>query len=229
LLADFDLNNGIQAFMLKLENPHSILDAVESSGQLDDHIWSRLVSATGRLDVLASGRMNPGFRIEPAQVHAILDFARRHYRAACVDLSGNLEKYSIEILHEAKRIFLVVTAELPALHLARQKLNHLRSLELEGRVSIVLNRAQKRALLNEAEIEGLIGLPVELTCPNDYAGVHRALTAGRRIDPSSELGKCFRRIAEAALGQRSKSVAGRKRFVEYFSILPARYSAAPRL
>ncbi|MGC4052268.1 MAG: hypothetical protein QM757_23290 [Paludibaculum sp.] len=67
----------------------------------------------GQMDVLHSGRLNPDFRIESSQVRNLLEFARRHYRAICVDLSGNLERYSLEIMHEAKRIFLVVTPEIP--------------------------------------------------------------------------------------------------------------------
>ena len=160
LLADFDLNSGLTGFMLKLDNPYSVTSAAENSLRMDEALWRQLVSVKGSLDVLPSGKINPGFRIEPAQIRSLLDFARRQYKAICVDLSGNLEKYSVEIQHESKRIFLVCTAELPSLHLAREKLAFLRSIDLEDRVDVVLNRAGKHDVVTAEEVEKLLGRPM---------------------------------------------------------------------
>ena len=80
-----------------------------------------MVTSIENLDVLHAGRLNPDFRIEPAQIRHMMDFMRRNYQALCFDLSGNLEKYSLEIMHESKKIFLVCTPEIPSLHLAREK------------------------------------------------------------------------------------------------------------
>jgi pilus assembly protein CpaE len=224
LIADFDLNSGLIGFMLKLDSPYSLVHAAESSANLDESLWQHLVSSIGRLDVLPSGKLNPGFRIEPAQIRTLMDFARRHYKAICLDLSGNMEKYSIELMHESKRIFLVCTQELPSLHLAREKLSYLRTLELEERVSLVLNRTQKRAIIGPEEVEKLLGHRVDLMYPNDYAGVHNALAAGKCIDPSTELGRRFRAMAESILAKKPIGAEPKNRFVEYFSLLPARYS-----
>lgn len=224
LIADFDLNSGLIGFMLKLQSPYSLAHAVESAVNLDENLWRQLVSGAGRLDVLPSGKLNPGFRIEPAQIRALLDFARRHYKAICIDLSGNLEKYSIELMHDSKRIFLVCTQELPSLHLTREKLSYLRTLELEDRVSLVLNRTQRRAIIGPQEVENLLGHRVELMFPNDYAGVHHALAEGKCVDPATELGRRFRAMAEGLLAKKPSMAESKNRFVEYFSLLPARYS-----
>jgi len=200
LLADFDLNCGMIAFMLQMESPYSITSAVENAHQMDENLWEKLVTNLGRLDVLPAGKLAPGYRIDATQIRYLLDFARRNYKAICLDLSGILEKYSIEILHEAKRIFLVCTPEVPSLHLAREKLRFLRTLDLESRVSILLNRAQRRSLIPIAEIEKVLHLPVYMSFPNDYLGVHKALTAGKHVHSASELGKGFRALAEAVAG-----------------------------
>ena len=81
-----------------------------------------------------------------------------------------MERYSVEILQEAKRVYLVTTAELPALHLCREKLNFLRSQDLDGRVSILLNRAQKRGQISTAEMEKLFGMPVQMDIPERLRG-----------------------------------------------------------
>jgi Flp pilus assembly CpaE family ATPase len=223
LLADFDLNCGIIAFLLHLEADRSLLDAAEHAPQLDEELWPKLVSRVGGLDVLPAGPMRPGFRIELPAVRYLLDFARRNYDVICADLSGLMERYSVELMQEAKRIFLVCTPELPSLHLARQKLEYLRSLDLENRVSLLLNRANKRALISSADIEKIIGLPVQLEIPNDYRGVHKAMSNAKPIEARSELGKCFTELARRI---RAKEPEDKRtnRFVEYFSITPARYS-----
>ena len=224
LLADFDLNSGLIAFMLKIENPYSVTNAAENSLRMDENLWRQLISTHGSLDVLSSGKINPGFRIEPLQIRSLLDFARRQYKVICLDLSGNLEKYSIEIQHESKRIFLVCTAELPSLHLAREKLAFLRSIDLEDRVDIVLNRVGRRDVISAAEVEKLLGRPVRLTFPNDYKGIHKAVAAGKPADAKTDLGRRFLSAAQEVLSKRGSEETSKRKFVQYFSLQPARYT-----
>lgn len=225
LLLDMDLTSGIVGFMLKLNNAHSVIEAAENAHQLDESNWPQLVTRVGEMDVLHSGRLNPDFRIESSQVRHLLEFARRHYTAICVDLSGNLERYSLEIMNEAKRIFLVVTPEIPSLHLAREKLTFLSNLDLGDRVSVLLNRSHKRGLVSPQQIETLLGAPVMMNFANDYQGVHKALQAGRGVDPTTELGRQFTALGNSILSRKQPEIDTKKRFVEYFSILPGRYSA----
>ncbi|HVP45880.1 MAG TPA: hypothetical protein VMT32_04830 [Bryobacteraceae bacterium] len=197
LLADFDLNCGMIDFMLQAESKYSISAAVENAHQMDEGLWDKLTTSRGDLDVIPAGRTAPGFRIDSLQIRYLLEFARRNYKVICTDLSGILEKFSIEILHEAREIFLVCTPEVPSLHLAREKLRFFRTMDLESRIKVLLNRAQKRSLIPVSEIEKVLGMPVFMSFPNDYVGVHKALTAGKHVNPASELGKGFQALAEA--------------------------------
>jgi pilus assembly protein CpaE len=227
LLMDMDLTSGIIGFMLKLTNTHSVVDAAENSHNLDESLWPQLVSKVGNMEVLQSGRLNPDFRIESTQVRHMIEFARRHYKAICVDLSGNLERYSLEIMHEAKQIFLVVTPEIPSLHLAREKFNYLRNLDLGDRVKVLLNRSHKKALITSGQVEDLLGVPVMMSFTNDYQGVHRALQSGRAVEPATDLGKQFTDLAARIL-QKKVAHEGdtRKRLAEYFSLLPGKNTPA---
>jgi pilus assembly protein CpaE len=226
ILSDFDLNSGMMRFMLKLDNGYSVADAAEHALEMDEALWPQLVTSIGKMDVLHAGKLNPGFRIEAAQIRHLMDFMRRNYKALCFDLSGNLEKYSLEIMHESKRIFLVCTPEIPALHLAREKHSYLKSLDLEDRVTILLNRVSNRPVITPEQIEQILGLPIMMTFPNDYNGVHRALTAGEAIAGNTELGRRFTRLAQTLLDKSPTPprASARKRFIEYFSIMPSRAS-----
>ncbi|MGH9629050.1 MAG: hypothetical protein ACRD7E_12065 [Bryobacteraceae bacterium] len=229
LLTDFDLNSGMIRFMLKLENGHSLVDAAEHAAEMDENLWSQLVTPVGSLDVLHAGKLNPSFRIEAQQVRGLMAFTRRNYKVICADLSGALELYSTEVMQESKRIFLVCTPEIPSLHLAREKYEYLRSMDLGERVSVLLNRHHKRSLLSPEQVEELVGLPVHMAFPNDYQSVHKALTAGKQVDASTELGRKCKALAESMLAKKpSATVEAKRRFVEYFSISPARYSLGGR-
>src|SRR5579872_2388078 len=218
LLSDFDLNSGMMRFMLKLDNSHCVTDAAEHSFHMDETLWPQMVTSIERMDVLHAGKLNPDFRVEPSQISHLLEFMRRNYRVLCFDLSGNLERYSLEIMHESKRIFLVCTPEIPSLHLARERYLYLRQLDLHDRVTVLLNRAQKRPLITAQQIEQLLGVPVTMTFPNDYQGVHRALTFGRWVDPNTDLGKQFTALAQSMIENR-QHVDPKKRFIKFFNVL----------
>ena len=231
LLADFDFNSGLVAFMLKLNPSATIVEAALRSGELDEDSWGQFVTRTGNLDVLPSGRPDPGIRVEPIQVHRLVSFAGRQYDAILADLSGNMEKYSIELMADSHRVFLVTTPELPPLHLARNRLEFFRSIDLAGRVSVLLNRWSKRSAFTRAEVEEFLEVPVYEIFVNDYAGVHDALAEGRPIPPRSELGRQIRDAARRILhpeSGRAEESSGEKRFLDCFSILSGRYSLSRR-
>ncbi len=225
LLVDLDLNSGLLGFMLRLDSSYSIYEAAEHSIKLDEHLWPQLVNSVRGLDVLPAGRLDPQSRVDPLQIRQLINFARRFYKAICIDLSGNLEKYSLEVMHESKRIFVVVTPEIPTLHLARQKLRLIQDMDLGSRVSVLLNRSQKRPMITTSQIEDLLGVPVCQSFPNDYRGVHDAVTLGREVAQQSELGKGFAQLANVLMEhpQALHPKPNKRRFLEFFSVLP-RYS-----
>ena len=223
LMMDLDLNSGMVGFMLKLDNVYTIYDAAENAAKLDEHLWPQLVASIGKLDVLPAGRLDPQTRIEPMQIRQLISFARRFYTSICIDLSGNMEKFSIEVMQDAKKIFIVCTPEIPSLHLARQKLSLLQTMDLGDKVAILMNRSQRRPIISTDQIQSLLGVQVYQEFPNDYRGVHNALTTGREVDASSELGKQFTQLCYSITDQAPPKLgAQKKKFLEYFSVSQSR-------
>ena len=218
LLSDFDLNSGMMRFLLKLQNDFSVLDAVERSGSMDENLWPQLVTSIQRMDVLHAGRVNPSLRIEGPQIRNLIQFMRRNYDALCFDLSGNLERYSLDIMHESMRVLLVCTPEIPSLHLAREKLQFLKSVDLDNRVGVVLNRVHKKPVFSKAQVEEILGVRVIATLANDYVGVNKATAAGTVVDSKSELGKEYAQFAASLVEARQAQPAeSKKKFLEFFS------------
>jgi len=221
LLSDFDLSSGMLRFMLKLTNEYSVPDAISRVADIDENLWPQLVTPVLGMDVLHAGRLNPSYRIDPAQVANLVAFMRRTYQVLCFDLSGNLEKYSMELMQESERILLVCTGEIPSLHLAREKLAFLRDMGLSGRVSVVLNRVRKNPMFSQTKVEELLGQPVVRVFANDYEAVNHAVVEGKLLDSGSELGRSFAEFASQLVDQPEvKQAASKRRFLDYFKPAP---------
>ena len=186
---DLDLNSGLIRFLLKLDNEYTILDAAKHASNMDEALWPSLVTSLGKLDVLHAGKISPGVRIENDQIRNLIDYARKNYTAISVDLSGNMEKYSTEVMQESKKIFVVCTPEIPSLHLAREKFNYLKDTGLSDKVSFLLNRQSNNDILGTNQIEDILGDKIYMHFANDYRGVTTAVAYGKAISQASELGK----------------------------------------
>jgi len=222
LLSDFDLSCGMLRFMLKLTNGFAVPDAIERAADLDENLWPPLVTRVHGMDVLHAGRINPDSRIDLVQINRLIAFMRRTYQVLCFDLSGNLEKYSLEIMQESKRILLVCTGEIPSLHLAREKLGYLKDAGLMARISVILNRVEKRPQFTKDQVEDMLGVPVARVFANDYQAVNRALEEGSLLDSNSELGKSFADFAAQLMNQPGPAAeVAKRRFLGFFRPAPA--------
>jgi Flp pilus assembly CpaE family ATPase len=224
LLMDFDFNLGVIGFLLGLPAGQAVFDAAWEAMDPDEKGWSRRVATVAGIDVLPSGGLNPGMRIEMTHLRHLLDFARRAYSSVCVDMSGNLETYSVEILRESQRIVLVTSLDPVAAHLAVKKLRLLDRLDLGERVSVVATRTTERDWLAVSELEKQLGRQVDLVAPHDRAAVRAAVEARSPVDPRSSLGKRCAEIARLlAMPHRPQRMSTLKRaFLEHFSLSPSR-------
>lgn len=218
LLADLDLNSGLLHFLLRLTNERSLVDAVGNAQEMDETLWPKMISAKNGMDILHAGRANPNLRVEPQQIQNLVQFARRNYRTLVFDHSGNLERYSLEVMQESRKVFMVCTPEIPSLHLAREKMTFLKTLGLDAKVSVLLNRVGKRPLFTNVQVEELVGAPVAHSFSNDYFSVSRAMGAGQCLDVNSTVGKQCAEVAGALGARRLPTQERRKKFLEYFSV-----------
>lgn len=226
LLADLDLYAGTSRFLLKLQNSFSAFDALERITDLDNMVWSDIVTQAGTLQVLGSGEIRKPLELMPARVRALLDFVRRRYRAVGIDLSGVLDEAAVEAIQESRRTFLVVAPELASVYLAREKVRYLRTLGLEDKLGLILNRWHKEAPINMAGIEEVLGMPIQCTLPEDRATVQAAVLSGGPIAAGSALGKEFGKLALTLSDARTltRIETPVKRMVDYFTLAPGRYT-----
>jgi pilus assembly protein CpaE len=223
LLLDFDLQLGITSFLMKLDGRHSVQDALNLAQVLDESRWSGLVCQRHNLDVLGSAP--PDQPAEPPDwaSASVLDHAQKYYSTVCVDLPGTMAPHEVETLRRAEEIFLVCNADVAGIHLAKRKAEVLARLNVVERVAVVLNRAERRSALRLSDIEEFLSLPVRFTIPGDDKAVVRTVQEGGPLPAGSAMAGQIDALARRIAGS---SVAGpgsmTQRFVEYFSISPAR-------
>lgn len=225
LLTDFDLNCGLSRFLLKIGNPLGIRDAVAKIPEMDEGLWSEIKSSIEDLDVLTNCLIDTHLALDPARVRSLFEYVRRRYRVVLADLSGMMEEFSVDILQQSRRILLVVEPELASVHMAREKMRFLEARDVHDRVALVINRWRKDAPLTIADIESVLGSPAEVTLSDAPEQVYKSVMRGGALDPSSHY---YREIADLASWLSAESGEKRgpkpKRKVEYFSLIPSRYS-----
>jgi pilus assembly protein CpaE len=221
LLADFDLYSGVTGFLFNAEHEFSVSDALAMSNKLDNESWERVVKKVGNIDLLLSDapHLDESSR-NPKHLTDLLGFLRRSYSVVSADLPDAFNDTTLAVLREANRIFLVTTPELASLRLARQKAAVLRKLELEDRVSLIVNRVTKRMELSLDEIEATVGLPLLASIPSEYSDVTKSI---REAHQPASLVPTFQQMAETMFNKRWHHKKT-QRFVERFAVVPLRYS-----
>ena len=117
------------------------------------------------------------------------------------DLPVVFERLSLMTLSNSDGAFLVTTAELPSLHLARKAIRLLDQLGFpKDRFQILVNRTDKRSDIGNAELEKLFGCKVHSRVPNDFASVNRAISRGEPLDSKCEAGKAIAGLASRLSG-----------------------------
>ena len=201
LLADFDLTAGTVSFVFKINHTYSLLDGLQHSHQLDESLWSSLVTNRDGCDVLPAPEKPHIPAIEPYRVHECLEYARSLYDCVVVDLPSISEKISLATLNEADQIFLVTVPDLAALFLARKTLALVEELGFhKEQVKVLVNRLGRREELSLSDMEKIFRSPIDATFPDDYASVRRSLTEGKPVPENCELGMAYRRFAERLFG-----------------------------
>jgi pilus assembly protein CpaE len=226
-LLDFDMRLGITSFVLKLDSTNSIITALENAHRMDQTLWDQLVSQRGNLDILGSAPAEFGVKVPPENFQSVLKWARRQYTAVIVDLPGTMEDFEIAAMQQAGTVFLVCSPDLVSLHMAGHTIQRLRSLNLIDRVSVLLNRVDKRGGLLMRDIERILSLPICVSVPADELSISQAVQEGIGVDPKSALGKQIQAIAQKMVGNVQSGAVlpppkPKKKFVEFFSIPQAK-------
>jgi pilus assembly protein CpaE len=215
LLADFDLDAGMVAFITKTKSVYSILDAITNLHRLDIHYWKALVSNGIPGVEIVSSPLTLASKQEPTsdQIRRVIAFARPHYDCTLVDLGRSLSRVAMAALEEIDEAFLVTTMEVPALHQSKQIVQTLIDTGYgKNRIKLILNRAPKRLDISADEMERMLGVPIFHTILDDYMELYETYAEGRMLNRNSDLGKQIAKLAVKLGSLEPEKVPDKKRF-----------------
>jgi|DewCreStandDraft_4_1066084.scaffolds.fasta_scaffold76732_1 Flp pilus assembly CpaE family ATPase len=208
LLADLDPLAGTVAFLAKVKQNYSFLDALSRGGELDEDIWKGLVSTKNGVDVLAAPEQPVHGINGDANPAALFQFMRASYDAILIDTGGPYGGWNIGLARLCDELILVTSNELPALHAAQRALANLENHRVDlSRIRLVVNRFRKEVGLQKELVEAALHLEVFHVIPNSPVDVQQAVVEGKPVPVNSPAGKGFLQLAEKLAGKSMEPAA----------------------
>ncbi len=201
LLLDLDVNGGTAGFLMKIDQPYTVLDASLNLHRLDAALWQSLVwKHSSGLDVLQSpGSTRFGDQLRDERVRHLLRLAQTRYAWIVVDM-GRFNELSLNLIGETKRLLLVATGDVPSLYEAKRIVQKLGELGYPSeQVKLILNRASP-ADLDVPELAKTFGMPISGFLPEARRELHEAYAEGKLLPANSALRKQIASLAEDLTG-----------------------------
>lgn len=204
-LIDLDLSFGDIAIMLQLVPERSMVDAIPMAGHLDDTGLRSLLTTyrPGVETLLAPAGPADGERVTGELVGEILTLARTSFDYLVVDTPPFFSDQVIVSLDMSDYYILVATPDVPSLKNLRLTLDMFDLLEYaKDRRILVLNRADSRVGLTQADIERVVRAPIVGHVPSTR-DVSVSINRGVPImiaDPNHNVSRAIREIAEVGMG-----------------------------
>lgn len=186
LLVDLDLHTGTAAFQLGVESSGTLADALAN---LTPEGLRAATASWKKLHLIASPPRPDLVSGEDLELMPLmLQSAREAYRFSILDFPAPLYNSSLRALADVDRVFVVCTAEITALHLAKQKIERLREYGIEPpRLGLLVNRVGSWGSLETRHIEQITGLSAEWALDNDYPAVRGAALRGGLVSADTAL------------------------------------------
>lgn len=205
-LVDADLQFGDVCLLLQLEPRFTMVNAAHELHQLDSEMLDSLLTEhPSGLKVLAAP-LEPAFAddITTAGLMQMLEVLQERYDYIVVDTASMLDELILSLIEKADQVLMVVDMDLPSVKNAKLALETLRLLKFStANVSLVMNRSNSKARLDNREIEGALKMEIAASVPSD-AAVPNSVNEGRPVvesDPKGKVAKGFESVAALIAGK----------------------------
>jgi len=200
-IVDLDLQLGDVCVALDLEPQTSLASVAREVHALDGTSLRRRLAqhGSGVCALTQVGHVDDLDAALPARLPGLLDTLRQHFDHVIVDGVRDFGDVALAALEAATRILVVVTQDVPAVRRASRVITLLGRLAIEeSRCSLIVNRAARRASIDDAAIERALGLPIAGRVRED-AKVAEALDAGALLVDIARSRTIVEDIARVAL------------------------------
>jgi pilus assembly protein CpaE len=172
LLIDFDLHSGDDALVLGLSPRWTILDLVQSPGDLDSEKLAGFVTRhSSGVDLLpAPTRPDEEELVDVERLEPLLGVARQSYDAVVIDTSSLFSPATLLAIDHTDSLVLVGASDVPTIKSLKIALETLELLEMDVKdVRILMNRSGARVGLDDRDVERTLRREITYTLSSDKA------------------------------------------------------------
>lgn len=223
LLLDLDLELGETALQLGVQPRFSVVDLVRNFHRVDaDLLASYIETHESGVDVLAAPHQPADFEaVSGDRVREILRFLKTQYDYVVVDTPKTFNPASFGAFAEADQVFLVTTADIPAIRNLHRSLPLLKGIggrEMKDRFRLVVNRYDPGQVIGRGDIEKTVGLEIFWTLQNDYQAVMASINEAVPVvmKQGSAFGRDVRGLASRITGVETADSAKKGRLGSLF-------------
>jgi Flp pilus assembly CpaE family ATPase len=202
LLMDLDMAGNAIGFLMNIDTPYGIMEASDDILHLDEDRWKKLVAPAVGLDVLLSRGPASREEMQPKaeRVRLLLNFVRSLYQWIVVDL-GRLSPFSVRLVHEVSRLYLVSTSDILGLAQTKSAVSVLYESGSFDRdcLALTLNQVPPSSF-TEGQLEKLLGAPVHAMLPECRRDFESSFLDGKRLGESRKFQKCMAQLAARIAG-----------------------------
>lgn len=211
VLVDMDLQFGNLSSLFDLPPGGGLIEAALRVDSIDAMaLDGHMLKHKSGLHILGNAPEQlivPG-EVEEGRLRKLVDILRSNYDHVVVDLPRQIDSITGMMLEYADRILMVVQQSVPHVQDAKQLLRYLTQYlgVSEQRITVIINRWDKRADLTPVDIEKATGLKDLLCIPNDFARVAESANLGIPLleaAPGAPVGRAMVQLAEVLSGKRA--------------------------
>jgi len=202
LLIDFDLHSGDDALVLGLSPRWTILDLVQSPGDLDSEKLAGFVTRhSSGVDLLpAPTRPDEEELVDVDRLEPLLSVARQSYDAVVIDTSSQFSPATLLAIDHTDSLVLVGASDVPTIKSLKIALETLELLEMDVKdVRILMNRSGARVGLDDRDVERTLRREITYTLASDKA-IPISVNRGQPVvidAPKSRVAKSFYDMARS--------------------------------
>ena len=182
LLIDMNRQLGDAALHLSdLKPAMTLADVCAQIGRIDaDLLEASLIHVTPYCGVLAgTSEATPNMEIQPEQIEAILQLARKQYDFIVLDIGRQISAVTIKALDHAYRIYPVLQQSLICLRDGKYLLDMFRSLGYsKEKIEIIVNRHGSAEGVSIADMDRMLGQHCERLIPNNCEIANSSINQG---------------------------------------------------
>jgi pilus assembly protein CpaE len=210
LLIDFDLHSGDDALVLGLSPRWTVLDLVQSPGDLDAEKLAGFVTQhSSGVDLLpAPTRPDEEELVAIDRLEPLLAVARESYDAVVIDTSSQFAPATLLAIDHTDTLILVGASDVPTIKSLKIALETLELLEVQNLdVRILMNRSGAKVGLEDRDVERTLRREITYTLPSDKA-VPVSVNRGQPVvldNPRSRVARSLQEMATSlgsAVGSR---------------------------